>query len=499
MFSLSQLLKYNNIVIQCHNIPDADSIASAFAVYSYLKSHKKQVKIIYSGSIEITKANLLEMIIKLSVPVEYVKEMPRIDALVLVDCQYGEKNAEKFEAYTVFVIDHHAEVNSDYTFGDIRSHVGSCSTLIWDLLNKEQFDFKKYPEVSTALYYGLYSDTNSLEEIAHPLDKDARDSLKFDLNIIKSLRNNNLTLSELGIAGAALTKHKTNHETGYAIFHAEPCDPNILGFISDLALQVTGIDVCIVYNELQGGFKISVRSCTREVMANEFAQFLTAGAGSGGGHIQKAGGFINRDKIENLNADIKIDIETFIENRTREYFKSYDVIDSASHNLNTDNMNKYKKKKIPVGFAVSTDIFDEGTPMIIRTLEGDTEAEASQEIYLMTGIMGEAYPIKAEKFRNSYEITDEIPETDFIYSPTVKNKITGESFEIIKFSKSCAAKGDVYVYAVPVLKNTKVFTAWNAEGYMYGRQGDFLAVRSDDYNDVYIIRKDIFEKTYVKI
>lgn len=115
----------------------------------------------------------------------------------------------------------------------------------------------------------------------------------------------------------------------------------------------------------------------------------------------------------------------------------------------------------------------------------------------MIGILGEVYPIKAEKFNRSYSLTDENFETDlFTYSPTIKNKIPGDSAEIIKFAKACVAEGENYVYARQITKNTKVFTAWNTEGYMYGKPGDYIAVRTDDYNDVYIIRKDIFEKTY---
>jgi len=159
-------------------------------------------------------------------------------------------------------------------------------------------------------------------------------------------------------------------------------------------------------------------------------------------------------------------------------------------------MDKYKKRKIPVGFVLSTDIFEEGTPMLIRTLEGDIEAESSSDIYLMIGILGEVYPIKAEKFKKNYAIVTGGFETDFIYSPRAKNKITGDSVEITTFTKSCVAKSDAYVYAAPAEKNTKVFTSWNTEGYMYGKPGDFVAVRDDDYNDVYIIRKDIFERTY---
>ncbi|MCL2697482.1 MAG: DHH family phosphoesterase [Oscillospiraceae bacterium] len=490
MFKLSDLLQHDNIAIQCHNIPDADTIASAFAVYTYLKEHGKTAKIIYSGNIEITKANLLEMISKLAIPIEYVKpgEIPGIKTLVLVDCQYGERNAERFEAEAVAVIDHHVQV-TDIEFG-IISQLGSCSTLVWSLLMQENFDLSKYPNVSTALYYGLYTDTNNLEEIAYPLDKDARDSLQFDASIIRSLRNNNLTLSELGIAGAALANHYANHDIKYAVFRSAPCDPNILGFISDLALQVSGIDVCVVYNELPDGYKLSVRSCSRSVMASEFTAFLTEGVGSGGGHIHKAGGFIRKSDI---------DIESFMEVRILEYFNSYDIVDSAAHDLDITKMTKYVKMKIPLGFVMSADIYEKGTPLLIRTLEGDTEAQAGENIYFMIGPLGEVYPIKAEKWANSYTLTDENFAKEYVYSPTARNKITGETVELIKHAKSCIAKGEMHIYAAPLTKNTKVFTAWNTEGYMYGKPGDLIAVRSDDNNDVYIIRQDIFKKTYFKI
>jgi phosphoglycolate phosphatase len=162
-------------------------------------------------------------------------------------------------------------------------------------------------------------------------------------------------------------------------------------------------------------------------------------------------------------------------------------------------MAQYKKCKIPVGFVPSTDIFEPGTPVLIRTLEGDTEAEAGENIYFMIGILGEVYPIKAENFRLSYALTEEPFQPDLTYSPTVKNRLTGGSAEIIQYAHPCVAKGEACVYAKPVDKNTKVFTLWNPEGYMYGKPGDYLAVRFNDHNDVYIIREDIFMKTYTEI
>ena len=488
MFRLSDLLGCKDIVIQCHNFPDADAISSGYAVHTFLKAHGKQARIVYSGSAEITKPNLTMMVKSLSVPIEHVKEMPHIGTLVMVDCQYGESNAAKLSADTVIIIDHHESVNGGYR-GIINGNLGSCSTLIWDLLNKEAFEFQKYPEVSTALYYGLYTDTNGFEEIAHPLDKDMRDSLKFNRRIINTLRFNNMTITDLGIAGTALSRHEIVKQYSCAVFRADACDQNILGFIGDLALQVEGVDVCIVYNTLADGHRISVRSCTREVMASEFAAFLAGG----GGHRQKAGGFISKAKTENFTIDV------FIENSIRDYFDNCDIINADNHNLNTASMDKYRKRRIPVGFVKSTDVFTAGTPMLIRTLEGDAEAEASDDILLMVGIMGEVYPIQTDKFTKSYTMTDDHFEPDFEYSPTVRNKITGDSVELVAYIKPCVAEEEICIYAMPAAKNTKVFTAWNTEGYMYGKSGDYIAVRADDRKDVYIIRKDIFIKSYERL
>ncbi|MCL2053835.1 MAG: DHH family phosphoesterase [Oscillospiraceae bacterium] len=494
MFTLSALLNHDNFVIQCHNYPDADTIAAGFALYLYLKENGKNARLIYSGNAKITKANLLEMINLLSIPIEYAREMPPIDTLVLVDCQYGERNVEKLDSANTYVIDHHVEVSRNYT-GVINNHLGSCSTVIWDLLNKEGFDFKKYPDISTALYYGSYTDTSGFEEIAHPLDKDMRDGLKFSQHIVKRLRNNNLSLSELEIAGEAFSRNTVNKALGYAIFQAAPCDPNILGFISDLALQTEGVDVCTVYNENNDGYKLSMRSCIREVMANDYARFLTEGVGNGGGHKQKAGGFISKAAI----AQKELSISEYMERRTEEYFGSYDVIMASDHDLKISEMKKFKKKKRPVYYAKTADIFKKETPLTIRTLEGDAEVESSDDIYLMIGIEGEVYPIKSEKFYRSYRVLDVAHDYNFEYPPSVINRISTESVKIMGFAKPCISTGDVYIYAAPLTRNTKVFTIWNEDEYMAGRPGDYVAVRADDHHDVYIIRGDIFSGTYGEV
>ena len=486
-FQLRNLLEYENLTIQCHNFPDADTIASAFALYVFLTERGKGARIIYSGTGKITKPNLTRMIEVFAIPIEYIHRegLSVANTLVMMDCQYGESNAVKIEANNIFIIDHHEDNGNQYP-GVIKSGLGSCATLMWGLLKEEGFDFEKHPNVSSALYYGLYTDTNNFEEIGHPLDKDMRDGVRFDPTIIDDLRFNNLTMDELNVAGIALSRTKLNHEHGFSIIKSGPCDQNILGFISDLAMQVENVGVCIVYNELPGGYKLSIRSCIREVMANEFATFLA----NGGGHKRKAGGFIPKDKIGCM------DIDDYIESRTNAYYEDYDVLYSNNHNIAITDAPKYIKRKIPVGYVKTTDVFKAGTPILIRTLEGDSDTEASSNIYIMIGIKGEAYPIAADKFAASYEVSDESFDGVFEYSPTVKNKITGESVQVRNYAKACVPTSVVPIYAIPLTQNTKVFSDWYPMGYMRGKPGDYLAARVDDPNELYIIRDDIFHKTY---
>ena len=102
---LKDLLKYENIVIQCHDNPDADALASGYALWWYFQQNKKKAKFIYRGRNEIHKSNLLIMVKELEIPVEYapfLAEEPEL--LITVDCQYGEKNVTQTKAKKAYTI-----------------------------------------------------------------------------------------------------------------------------------------------------------------------------------------------------------------------------------------------------------------------------------------------------------------------------------------------------------------------------------------------------------
>ncbi len=492
---LRDLLKYNDIIIQCHDNPDADTIASGYGVYTYLKDKGKNVRLVYSGMNRITKANLVLMVDSLNIPIEYVETLGKPELLITVDCQYGEGNVTSFDAEEIAIIDHHITVVDLPVLSKVKSNVGSCSTIVWDLLKKEQYDVNANSVLATALYYGLFTDTNGLTEISHPLDKDLRDETVFDKKLITKFRNTNLSLDELVIAGKALINYSYNEEYRFAIVHAEPCDPNILGMISDLVLEVDVVDTCLVYSILPKGIKLSVRSCIREVKACELVQIVTEGIGSGGGHLIKAGGFIKNSKIDPSPASVS----ALFTERMVDYFKNTEVIETDTYQVNTADMATYVKNNIFLGYVHISDMYPVGTEVNIRTLEGDLDVVVDEDTYMVIGVDGEVYPIHKEKLDSSYITTDVEYVFTGEYEPTIKHSDSGSSRSIIPFAKSCIATGGVEIMAKQLDHRLKIFTEWDEDKYLLGHPGDFMVVRKDDLKDVYIIDKDIFHRTYTKV
>lgn len=509
---LSDLLIFNPIIVQCHDNPDADAIASGYALYSYFKDMGKDVSFIYSGRGKVSKTNLLMLIDYLEITdiFEYVPDIAAFNdkfgekfpgLLLTTDCQYGAGNVTKFPSEYVAIIDHHQTEISDVELSEIVSELGSCSTLIWKMLRDENIELKNI-KLTTALYFGLYTDTNSLSEVFNPYDKDMRDLIPYEKSVIHLLRNSNFSLNEFEIAGNAMNRCRYNRDCRFAYIQAEQCDPNILGVISDFLLQVAEVEICIVYNEWPTGYKFSARSCVKEVHADDMAAFIAEGIGSGGGHIEKAGGFVRRELFES-----KYDYPTFGEYlnvRMNRYFDTCSVIYAKDYEFDGTGMKEYVKKRTPRGYVRAKDVLPIETPITVRTLEGDADMIIEDDTVIMIGIKGEVYPTTYDKLMNSYELKD-IGYLDYdlmrkpVYLPTIHNRLDGSMVELSEYAKICIADGGARIYAKPSDKRLKIFTRWNEDCYYSGKVGDFVAVRCDDLKDIYIVEKDIFAETYEEI
>ena len=517
---LKELLEYQNIVVQCHDNPDADAVASGYALYLYLKNHGKDVSLIYGGRNVIRKSNLVMMIETLDIPIEHVSEIEKPEMLVTVDCQYGAGNVTRFEARHVAVIDHHRPSSNLPVLREVRSYLGSCSTLMWGLLKQEGIDINTNHCLSTALYYGLYSDTNGFSEIAHPLDKDLRDYAQFDEALLTKLRNANMSLEELEIAGTALLRSEYVEENRFAIVKAGACDPNILGVISDLVLEVDAIDVCLVFNVLANGVKLSVRSCVKEVRASELAEEITKGIGSGGGHAVKAGGFIpmeqltpaylqlckenNRTPRMQLSDDGKKEVPSasgvkfLLEMRMMDYFADTEIIYADNYVVDLASMQPYIRRPSPLGYVVGTELERVGARVKLRTVQGDREVRITEDTLFLIDSCGRVKVESLADFERRYRC---YPKWRFhlkesVYPPTVKVIDTEKVVSILSYSGVCILEDSVAVKARPLKHKVKLFGKASDSTYAVGMPGDMLIVDEANPNHMYVLNGEVFEREY---
>ena len=492
---LDDIAVHNCITIQCHDNPDADALASGYGLYLYFSSlPNKRVKLIYSGKEHIRKRNFLMMIEKLDIPIVYVNDLYRPEGiLVTVDCQYGSGNVTKLLYNELAIIDHHQPGNiEENAIADIRPEFGSCSTIIWTLLLQKHFPVELYKNLQTALYYGLYTDTTSFYEMYNPLDRDMQDSLHPDFDLIKHMNNSTLSSKELGIAGLALIRAIINEKQHFAILNAEDCEPNLLGMISDFALQVDSISTCIVYTEHMDEIKFSVRSCDREIHANELAVFVADGMGNGGGHFDKAGGTISKEAFENKYPELHL--QAFFSECYQKYLKAFDVIYADTYKADISKMQKYHLRRVPQGYVLLNALYPEGTVINIRTEAGDTKTTVDSDSCLILDAKGGVVISDTETLSSRYEQIDAPFIPNAPYSPTVRDE-TGSPKILEHFAKTCLCNSVITVYAIQLEKNLKLFPTSDSN-YTIGLIGDYLVAGSDNLEDISIVDSDSFATFY---
>ncbi len=499
---LSDLLVYNEIWIQCHDNPDPDTIASGFALLRFYDSMGQKVKLFYSGKTKISKTNLLIMTDALNIPLEYIspEEADNIEVpglLLTVDCQYGSGNVTGFKAKNIAIIDHHPMESGFGTNIRICPGLGSCATLVWEMLCEERFPVYEDRLVGTALYYGLYTDTNQFSELFGSDDVDMRDALVIESRIMQKLRKSNLSLRELEVAGIAMKNYFYDSEHRYAIIKTLPCDSNVLGLIADFLMQVGEIDICAVYNEVDDGFKLSVRSCTSEINANELAVYLTRDVGTGGGHYEKAGGFISKKLYHSKYRSMEPD--EYFKICLTEYRESFELIIGSDYNFpEGKEVKKYELINRPFIIVRPETIIKPGSMVTLRWGSLVQDIEIAHDEYWSLERGGYIQRFSRSTFGKILEPTQEdIPEnySDVKGLPTIRSWSDGRVYSIAGYSIVCRPKENLTSMGMRLTRNVKLFPDWAYGKYITGYTGDYL-MKSEEDGTVYIEPGEYFETNY---
>lgn len=246
-------------------------------------------------------------------------------------------------------------------------------------------------------------------------------------------------------------------------------------------------------------------SDTRRVRAIEFMDYMISESGLVNGNAAVAVGRISSAllKVKMSGMDIETTLEYYLE-QARGYFSQTRSLEAGSfgtdHAEYIRSLPLYEKKKIPWAYVKSTDIAPEGKTFRIRSLENESgiTLTADEDIYVMIGCRGEAYDITRDKFESTYEKTSEVLDIfeqmlDFI--PEAELSEEGDYVSLDELAHLCYPKGGNAIYAEPLRQRTKIFPE-NSEEYYLGRPGDYMAVRSEDLTDIYVIQHTIFKQTY---
>jgi nanoRNase/pAp phosphatase (c-di-AMP/oligoRNAs hydrolase) len=308
----------DEIFIQPHNVPDPDAIASSLGLYDLLdKKGVKKLRIVYDREIE--KANSLRMLEMFKVPILRAAQAETLgdeDWAVLIDVQKGNSNVTDLATDEVACIDHHELRGGEaYRFQDIRPEAGSCSAIIAEYY----FENAILPprNVATALLYGIYMDTDDLTRGASSLDIDMFYRLYplADISLIVELRGNEISIEDLGLYAEAFKTVEIYDELGFLKLMS--ANDSLLGSAGDIVVSVAGVNIAIAYAERPDGIKISTRSVTPKIYANDLVRALVEGVGTGGGHDHMAGGFIPRENLKPLRS-----IDTFLKHRAIAFYEA---------------------------------------------------------------------------------------------------------------------------------------------------------------------------------
>lgn len=296
MQSVKKLIKIlknkKRIFIQTHNYPDHDAVASAFALQYLLRNFKIDAKIIYHG--DILRDSLQKMKKKLDIEIlpHYKYKMNEEDSIVLVDANKKNKNVAELKGNIVAVIDHHpGECYEDLEFCDIRSDYGACATIIFSYF--AELKMEPSQEVATALHTAINFDTHQFTRNASPVDIETVAMLYqvSDVSLVNSLVRNSIKLDDFKYYRYAIDNVRIEKIFAYCHF-PQGCSKDLLAILADYILSVDEIEFVVLSAQSTDEISFCVRSENPNIMANTAIQTILEGIGSGGGHIDMAGGRI---------------------------------------------------------------------------------------------------------------------------------------------------------------------------------------------------------------
>lgn len=290
----------SQLLIIPHNDPDPDAIAASVGLrYLVSEVYGLQARIGYRGI--IGRSENKELVRYLDRPLERLgpHDISMDIPVALVDSQPGVgNNPLPANIPATIVIDHHAQrgTSSQVRFVDIRPEIGATATIITGYIQAAGLDFPT--QLSTALFYGIKTDTMGLARCESDLDLNAYLFLqpRVDIDALTNIERAQVPLTYF--------KSLTNSFQASQIYDkdlviaklGEMDYPDLGAEIGDLLLRLQGVMWVICIGVYKGDLILSVRSRNQRYRAGNIARVIIGDLGTAGGHGTMAGGQIRLGK-----------------------------------------------------------------------------------------------------------------------------------------------------------------------------------------------------------
>jgi nanoRNase/pAp phosphatase (c-di-AMP/oligoRNAs hydrolase) len=311
--------KEQKVAIITHVNPDPDAIGSAVGTQWLLK--KKfgiSSDVFYGGTIDSPENKTMVNVLSLSLKTLEEYDSEKYSKIIVVDCT--EQNVGVKEIDVDIIIDHHRTApqkdEKEYDLVDIKP-VGSCCTLIYDLIEKTGLSFDKESTdnddiVATAMLLGIRTDTNDLLVNAVDLDHHAHQALAkvADSKKITDIKNYPLPKWVLELKKEA-SKHEELIGSVYVTFVGVISSVKRSGLymVADEMKRYDFITTALVYGIIDGEIQISVRSKDISLDVDAFCKKIL-GKGKAGGKLGIGGGQLDLGFFSQYPQSVK---DNFIE------------------------------------------------------------------------------------------------------------------------------------------------------------------------------------------
>jgi nanoRNase/pAp phosphatase (c-di-AMP/oligoRNAs hydrolase) len=298
--SLQQLVEERSSpgrwLVLTHDNPDPDSLASAAALSTLLRSaFRRKVTTAYGGI--IGRAENRQMVRTLGLRLSHVRHLnwAHYKHFALVDCQPGTgNNAFPGELTADIVLDHHPTRRGGprTVFADIRTSYGATATIATEYLAAAGVEIDR--NLATALVYAIRTETQDFGREFSQFDRVVHDLLypRTDLRALARIQTPPLSVDYFRNLHRAVTA--LQGVSTLVVTHLGRIEqPDIVPEIADLVLRLEGKTWALASGAFGERLYLSMRTTNPRGDAGRLMRRLLGRRGRGGGHGMTAGGWVS--------------------------------------------------------------------------------------------------------------------------------------------------------------------------------------------------------------